>query len=408
MRVLVVTGKGGVGKTSVAAATAVRAAGLGHRTLAMSTDPAHSLGDAFGVELGDAPTTVAESLEAEQLDPHTRLEQHWAGIRGYLVSLLRWSGLEEVQAEELSLLPGLEELFALIDVLRHAEAGHHDVLVVDCAPTAETLRLLSLPEALGWYLERAFDMERTFTRVVRPMLGRVTSMPLPGNALISSVDDLYRALLGVRDLLLDGERTTVRLVTNPERVVAAESRRTYKALHLFGYHVDALVVNRLLPAAIVDPFFVGAKERQQEHLEALRADFDLPVLTGALAADEPVGTSALACLAEEIYAGSDPTDVMRRSEPVRIAREADEMVLSMALPFADGGEVDVFQRTDELYVRVGPYTRSIVLPAVLRRGSVRGARLAAGELRVRFHVPPTEGQARERPEDRSPLVRQGT
>jgi arsenite/tail-anchored protein-transporting ATPase len=388
VRTILVTGKGGVGKTSVAAATALRAARLGHRTLVMSTDPAHSLGDALEVGLGDGPTEVAERLDAEQLDPHVRLEHHWADVRSYLVSLMQWGGLDEVQAEELSLLPGLEELFALVDVRRHAAAGRHDVLVVDCAPTAETLRLLSLPDALGWYLERAFGLERTFARVVRPVLGRVTSMPMPSDAVVGSVERLYRTLADVRQLLLDGDRTTVRLVTNAERVVVAETRRTFTALHLFGYHVDALVVNRLLPDAVTDPYFADWRARQAAHLRTLRTDFDVPVLGAAMAPDEVVGLTPLDALADDVYAGADPAAVLHRTEPIDIARDGDEVVLTVALPFSEEGDVGVFHRADELFVRVGPHTRNLVLPALLRRGVVRGAALRDGRLVVRFTVAP--------------------
>ena len=389
MRVLLVTGKGGVGKTSVAAATAHAIASEGARTLALSTDPAHSLADVLGVGVPDEPTPVAAGLDAAQLDGRHRLTAQWDAIRGYLVSLLRWGGLDDVQAEELALLPGLDELFALADVRAHVDRGHYDAIVVDCAPTAETLRLLTLPDSLGWYLERAFGVERAFARVVRPVLGRATTMPLPDDALIGSVERLYRTLAGVRDVLLDGHTTSVRLVCNAERVVVAETRRTHTALALFGYHVDAVVVNRLLPEEVTDPWFARWRALQAAQLDEVRRGFaGTPVLTAPLLDEELVGLPALARLGAAVYDGLDPAAVLGHDEPLRLARDGDEVLFSVALPFAERDEVDVFHRADELYVQVGGHTRSILLPAQLRRGEVVSAGLSGGRLEVRFAVPP--------------------
>lgn len=385
MRVLLFTGKGGVGKTSVSAATALQTARSGLRTLVMSTDPAHSLADSFDVPLGGAPTEVAPGLDAVQLDAQLRLEDSWRDIQDYLVQLLRWSGIGEVQAEELSVLPGLEEIFALIDVHRYAASGDHDVIVVDCAPTAETLRLLSLPDALGWYMERIFPIERKVARVVRPVLGQMTSMPLPADALHGSVESLYRNLEEVRDLLADTETTTVRLVTNPETMVVAEARRTYTYLSLFGYHVDAVVVNRLLPDAITDPWFDRWKARQAEHLAGIAERFgDVPVLTAPLFDDEMVGVDRLTALGDALYGDAKPHEVLHRGSPLTFEPTDEGWLLTVALPFVAKGEVEAFTRADELYVKVGTHTRSILLPAALRRCRITGAGLRDGRLRVTF------------------------
>ena len=385
MRVLLFTGKGGVGKTSVAAATALRAAAAGQRTLVMSSDPAHSLGDALAVELGAAPTRVAPNLEAEQVDARQRLEDHWRKIQSYLVALLSWGGVGEIEAEELSVLPGIEEAFSLIDVQRHVDADLHDVLVVDCAPTAETLRLLSLPDALGWYMERVFPLERKLARAVRPVLGRMTTMPLPADGILEAVATLYSSLDRVRDLLTDGAATSVRLVVNAEKVVIAEARRTYTYLQLFGYHVDAVIANRLLPDEISDPYLARWKTLQAEHLETIRDGFaGLPVLTAPLFDDELVGVDSLRRLGDAVYAGRPETDVLARDAPLRFERDGGAWVLDLALPFVDKADVGLLRRGDELYVKVGAYTRSIMLPAALRRYDVAGATMAAGRLAVRF------------------------
>jgi arsenite/tail-anchored protein-transporting ATPase len=390
VRVLLLTGKGGVGKTSVAAATALRAAAAGKRTLVMSTDPAHSLADVLGTPLGPEPRPVAPNLDAEQIDARQRLEEHWRQVRSYLVALLSWGGVDEVEAEELAILPGLEEIFSLIDVRRHVEAGRHDVLVVDCAPTAETLRLLSLPDVLGWYLERVFPVQRRLTQVVRPVLGRVSSMPLPGDPVLGAVEDLHRNLAAVRTVLADTETTSVRLVVNPEKLVIAEARRTFTYLSLFGYAVDAVVVNRLLPDAVADPWFDRWKARQAEHLAAVRESFGAtPILTAPLFDDEPVGPDALCRLADAVYGDLDESAVLHDGEALVVERRGDEHVLCLPLPLVERDLLDVLRKGDELHVKVGAHQRSLLLPAALQRGEVVGARVVDGRLEVRFAEVPS-------------------
>ena len=394
MRVILLTGKGGVGKTSVAAATALATAESGLRTLALSTDPAHSLGDSFDLPVGPDPTPIAPGLDVLQLDAQARLEDNWRDIQDYLIALLRWSGIGEVQAEELSVLPGLEEIFSLIDVQRYAAEGRYDVIVVDCAPTAETLRLLSLPDALGWYMERIFPIERKVAKVVRPVLGQMTSMPLPEDGLHGSVERLYRDLEDVRDLLADTETTSVRLVTNAEKMVVAEARRTYTYLSLFGYHVDAVVVNRLLPDDVTDPWFAKWKTRQAEHLASIREGFgEVPVLTAPLFDDEMVGLPALKRFGHAVYGDAKPHEILYRGSPLTFEPTGEGWLLGVALPFVAKGEVDAFHRGDELYVKVGPYTRSILLPAALRRCDIAGAGLRDGRLEVRFAPRPSSRRA---------------
>ncbi|MCZ7536474.1 MAG: arsenical pump-driving ATPase GET3 [Acidimicrobiia bacterium] len=253
MRILLFTGKGGVGKTTVAAATALRAAESGLRTVVISTDPAHSLADALDVRLGDQPTAVAPQLWGQELDTRLRFEDAWHDVRKYLIDLLDWAGIGAVEAEELAVVPGLDEVFALADIKSFAASGEYDLLVVDCAPTAETLRLLSLPDVLAWYMERVFDLQRRFTRLARPLMSRVTRVPVAGDEVFAAMRRFYDRLDGVRELLTDGATTSARLVVNPERMVVAEARRTFTYLSLYGYHVDAVVANRMLPDSVGDP-----------------------------------------------------------------------------------------------------------------------------------------------------------
>ncbi len=385
MRVLLITGKGGVGKTTVAAATALRAADLGHRTLVISTDPAHSLADACDLQLGDEPEVIAPRLWGQQIDAQRRLEHYWGTVRDYLTDLFDWGGLDGIEAEELLVFPGMDELFALAEVQDHVRSGRYDLLVVDCAPTAETLRLLSLPDALAWYMEKLFPMERRFAKVVRPVLSRVVSMPLPDDEVFEAGEGFYARIEGVRRILGNPHITSARLVVNPEKMVVTEARRTYTYLGLFGYAVDGVVVNRLLPEAVTDPYFKRWRELQSEHLKTVEEGFvDLEILRLRLFDEEMVGVDKLRIVGEELYGDRDPTERLAEAEPFRIETNGDLVELVLSVPFADKGEIDVMRNQDELYVTVGPYRRSLILPDSLRRRTVRGASLSEGELRVRF------------------------
>ncbi|HLB62105.1 MAG TPA: ArsA family ATPase [Actinomycetota bacterium] len=399
MRVLLFTGKGGVGKTTVAAATAARAASSGKRTLVMSTDPAHSLADSFDLPVESDATQIADNLWAEQIDAQQRLESNWRDIQEYLVEVMNWAGVETVQAEELSVIPGIDEIFSLIDVKRHVEAGRYDMIVVDCAPTAETLRLLSLPEVMNWYIERIFPVERRVVKAVRPIVSRITSLPLAGDPFFHAVERLHRNLSAVHRILTDELTSTVRLVVNPEKMVIAEARRTYTYLSLFGYRVDAVVVNRIIPDSVTDPYFGKWKEIQKEHLATVRESFEpVPILTSRLFDQEMVGVPLLLDMAEEVYGGKDPTSVLFRDEPVRVRRRGSAYVLSMRLPFVSRDDMDVHRRGEELFVRVGSYKRNLILPQSLQRLSIREATFAGDHLEVLFAKDPAQKTTR-RPAD---------
>jgi arsenite/tail-anchored protein-transporting ATPase len=386
-RVLLFTGKGGVGKTTAAAATAVRCAEAGLRTLALSTDPAHSLGDAFDVLLGPlvAPVAGAEGLYGQQLDAQDRMEDAWVEIQHYLLEVFRWAGVDGLEAEELSVLPGLDEIFALSDIKLHATTGEWDVVVVDCAPTAETIRLLSLPDVLSRYMERIFPVGRRVTRAVSPLVARVSSVPVAGDEVFAATQRFYDRLDGVRAILTDGRRTSVRLVVNPERMVIAEARRTHTYLSLFGYHVDAVVANKLLPDGIEDPWFARWKAAHAEHLAAIERGFaPVPVLRVPLQPTEQVGMAALRRFADALYDDEDPTARFGTREPLGVRRQGDRLLLELELPFTDRDDLEVGRTGEELLVRVGPYRRSLVLPDALRRRVIDGAELREGTLTVTF------------------------
>src|SRR3989475_8733986 len=334
VRILLFTGKGGVGKTTVAAATAVRAAAAGKRTLIMSTDPAHSLADSFDILLTPHAQEIAPNLWAEQIDAQDRLEANWRDIQEYVIAFLNWAGVDAIEAEELSVIPGLDEIFSLTDVKQHVDSARYDLLVIDCAPTAETLRLLSLPEVMNWYIERIFPVERRVVKTIRPLLTRLTSMPIADDRIFQAIERLHRNLDGVRQLLTNERMSSVRLVVNPEKMVIAEARRTYTYLSLFGYRMDAIVVNRIIPDEVEDPYFGKWKDIPAEHLETVRESFQpVPILTARLFDREMVGVELLAAMGVEVYGQEDPVAIMHREEPMRVTKRGTSYALSIRLPF---------------------------------------------------------------------------
>jgi len=384
-RILLFTGKGGVGKTTAAAATAVRCADAGLRTVVLSTDPAHSLADAFDVPLGPLAAPICDHLWGQQLDAQERMEEGWHDIQGYLREVFSWAGVDGLEAEELSVIPGLDEIFALSDIKAFAESGEWDIVVVDCAPTAETIRFLSLPDILNRYMQRLFPVGRRVNKVLAPVLSRVTSLPMADDSVFAATSDFYDRLDGVREILIDPARTSVRLVVNPERIVIAEARRTYTYLSLFGYRVDAVIANRLLPEAVADPWFERWKELHVEHLKTIEDSFaPLPVLTVELAPEELVGVDALRGFAASVYGDRDAAAILHTGQPLQITRRDGRTTLELELPFADRDDLELGRRGDELLVKVGPYRRAITLPDSLRSRPVADASLRQGRLSVTF------------------------
>ena len=386
MRILLFTGKGGVGKSTVAAGTAALAAAEGRRTLVLSTDPAHSLADAFGAEVGPEPTPVAECLFVQQVDAQLRFEQSWSEIQRYLLSVLDVAGVDPLAAEELTVIPGAEEVLALLELRLHALSGEWDVIVVDCAPTAETLRLLALPEALGWYMNRVLPVERRVVKALKPVLTRAAGVPMPGDTVFDAVERLHAELDEVRSLL-SGDGASVRLVLTPETVVLAEARRSYTTLSLYGYRVDGVVANRVFPAGGGDDWRTGWVTAQDRVLaEAAQSFAGLPIWRSVYRTGEPVGVPALTELARELYDGDDPLAAPRGGGPFRVSRNDRGAVLRLALPNVTRAEVDLARHGDDLVVTVGSYRRLLTLPAGLSRHRIAGARVDDGELQVRFEV----------------------
>lgn len=386
VRVLLYTGKGGVGKTTAAAGTATLAAARGLRTLVLSTDAAHSLADAFDEKVAGTPTEIDDNLFVQQVDAQRRFEASWGEIQDYLLDVLDAAGVDPIAAEELTVLPGAEEILALLEVRDQVRSGDWDLVVVDCAPTAETLRLLALPEALTWYMDRVFPAERRLIRAFKPVLTRATGVPMPHERVFDAVERLHADLLEVREIL-SGDRASVRLVLTPESVVVAEARRSLTTLSLYGYRVDGVVANRIFPSAGADAWRRQWVAAQSSILDEVRQSFaPMPIWHSPYRSCEPVGVVELAAFAAEVYGDDDPFGPPSGASPVRIERDddTDEVRLRWALPFAARDQVDLARHGDELVVTVGSYRRVLAMPAALRRCEVRGAGMQDGSLVVRF------------------------
>jgi arsenite-transporting ATPase len=390
MRVILYTGKGGVGKTTVAAATAARCARLGYRTLVVSTDAAHSLGDSFDTELADRPVEVAPNLFAQEINALHELESHWDKIHSYLSLLFSSQGVDDIVAEELASPPGMEEVASLMWIKHHKASGNYDVLIVDCAPTGETLQLLAFPDVARWYLQKIFPIERRVMKVARPMVQPFISIPLPGDEIFANVRDLLLDLESMKKVLGDPKTCTVRLVLNLEKMVIKEAQRAFTYLSLYDYLTDLVVVNRVLPPEVTDGYFTAWHRSQQRYSDVVDTAFSpVPILRTRLFDHEIVGLDNLEEMAVSIYGDRDPAEIYYHAIPQRVRKEGDEYVLSLHLPFIAKDEVGVSHREGELFISVGAYKREISLPRVLNGKLVRTARLEEGMLRVTFGSAPS-------------------
>jgi arsenite/tail-anchored protein-transporting ATPase len=377
-RTILYTGKGGVGKTSVAAATARRCAAAGLRTVVLSTDPAHSLSDSLEAELGGEPTQAGPNLFGQEVLAQEEMERHWDSVQDWLGSLLEERGVDRIAAEELTVPPGMDELFSLLWIKRHHEEGEFDCVVVDCAPTGETLRLLSFPDVVTWWLERILPSQRRLAPFARTLF----DLPLPGDGVFEDVERLARNLVAMNGILRDRSLTSVRLVMSPDRMVVKEAMRTFTYLNLYGYLTDAVIVNRLLPD---DGYFAAWSRVQRDQLEVVRSAFEpVPVLTAPYFEREVVGDEMLDRLAEAVLDDRDPVAVFHTELAQELVTENGRATLRVAVPFAERGELSLKKIGLEVIVRVGAQKRTIMLPPALAAYAAGGARFEDGALQIVF------------------------
>ncbi len=385
MRLILYSGKGGVGKTSLSAATAIRAARRGHRTLVVSTDSAHSLADALDQKVGGDPTPVVPKLDAVEVDVNQELSRHWGVIHDFLTRFMTFQGVDETVAEEIAILPGMEELLSLLRVRRFADSGQYDLIVIDCAPTGDTVRMLGVPEVLNFYFSRIFPIHRTVVRTVRPVAQRMTDMPIPSDDVFAAVKSLHEQMEGLRDFLQDPKRSSIRIVLNPEKMVIAESRRLYTYLNLFGFPVDAVVANRVLPAEARSSYFDRWFEIQAAHLRSAKQAFEpLPFLEAPLFDREMVGTEMLDLFGRKVFGDGDPAAVLHQERPIEVKKERGAYALYIRLPFVEKERLQVWTRGDELVLQVDNQRRHLVLPRSLTSRPVVSAAFKEDRLRVAF------------------------
>ena len=379
------TGKGGVGKTTVAAATAVRTAELGYRTMVLSTDAAHSLSDSFDIPFTGDAHPIAPNLWGQETDMPQTIETYWGDIQDWMAALMAWRGMEQVVADEMAILPGMDELANLLHIVNYYYSGDYDVIIVDCAPTGETLRFLSFPEQLRWWMEKMFPIGRTAATVTRPLMKHVLGIPMPEDHVFQSVETLFTQLDKMRVLLTDPEKSSIRLVVNPEKMVIKEAQRTYTYLNLYGYVTDLVVCNRLIPEEVSDRYFDSWKVSQSKYYQVIEECFSpLPILTVPLLEQEVVGLPMLCAMAEALYGERDPTEVFFRGRAQQIEGENGRYVLTLSLPFIAKGDISLLKSGDELIIHVGSYKRNIILPRTLAGLVVTEAKFDEERLRVTF------------------------
>ncbi len=392
MRIILYTGKGGVGKTSTAAATALRCAERGQRTIVLSTDIAHSLADSFDVPLSPEPVQVAPNLWAQESDVYYNVAKYYGVIQDWMHALFTWRGLDDVMAEELAVVPGMDELASLFWIAEHHDSGAYDTIIVDCAPTGETLRLLAVPESARWWLDKIFPIQRRIAQVTGPMVRRMTGMPMPDERVFNAGEELFRRLDRMHTLLADPTVSTVRLVVNAEKMVIKEAQRTYTYLNLYGYVVDLVICNRLLPKEASGGYFTTWREQQARHWKLIEEGFSpLPILRAPYFEQEVVGMEMLRRLGAALYGDDDPARVYYEGRTYHVRKRDDGYTLDLALPFVEKGAVSARRLGDELLLEVGTYRRTLVLPRILADLAIQAATMREGVLTISFggasHVP---------------------
>src|SRR3984957_3569354 len=383
-RTVLYTGKGGVGKTSVAACTARRCAAAGLETLVISTDPAHSLSEVLSADLGGQPVKVDERLWGQEVKAQEEMERHWSAVQEWLGELFVERGVDRISAEELTVPPGMDELFSLLCLQAHNESGQWDSIVVDCAPTGETLRLLSFPDVARWWIDKVFPFERQILAAARPLARSLLDIPLPSQAVFADIERLSHNLIAMNEILRDRAHCTIRLVMNPERMVIGEAMRTFTYLNLYGYLTDAVVVNRLFPESVGD-YFAAWRRVQQEHMELVQSAFEpVPILRAPFFEQEVVGPGMLDRLASALFADADPAEVMFNGTAQSLEVLDDGALLRLALPFADKGDISLKKIGLERVVTVDEQRRTIMLPPAMAAMRPGAATFEDGALEIRF------------------------
>lgn len=382
MRIIFHTGKGGVGKTTVSASTAYKCARNGKRTLVISTDPAHSLSDSIGVQLKSQPTKIAENLWGQEVNVLDEIREHWGELQKYMSSLLITKGFEDIVADELAIAPGMEELSSLFQLNQYAKSGEFDVIIIDCAPTGESVRFLTLPDIVDWYVSKLFSVTRTAVGFIRPLVKG--TMLLPDDNVFNSIEKLLKQIAEVKDTVNNPEITSVRIVMNPEKMVLKESQRAFSYFNLYGYNVDAIVCNKILPK-ISDPVFSSWNTLQATYLEEIDSSFSpIPILKNRMLDSEAVGLELLKKIGDELYGDKDPSEIMFKEKLQKIRKEGDVYVLSIYLPLVEKEKFNLKKKNDDFVIEIGNFRKNLILPRTLANLEPADANFVDGYLEIKF------------------------
>ena len=391
-RIILYTGKGGVGKTTLSALTGLLCSEWGYKTLVLSTDPAHSLGDSLDMPLSPEPVEVAPGFFAQEIDIYYSIQKYWGELKNYIRELFRWRGIDDTMAEELSVLPGMDEVAGFLWVNHHYQSGIYDVIVIDSAPTGETLRLLSLPEVARWWVERLLPIHRKVVGTLRPAIRLVSDIPLPREETYDAVEVLLTRLDEIHQLLSNPEITSIRLVVNPEKMVIKESQRAYTYFCLYGYPVDAVIVNRKIESNGFITLSEQVRRQVEEYLSWIHFSFSpLPIFTAPLMEGEVVGLNALKSLGKLIFGSQNPAQVFYSGHPMRVEKSRKGYTMVLYLPFVEKSAISLLQRGDEVVLQSGSFRRNLFLPRILQGLTIEGAELKDSHLHIHF-VPPSSSQ----------------
>ncbi len=385
MRIILYTGKGGVGKTSIAAATAVKSAEQGNKTLIVSTDPAHSLGDSFDVKLGSEPVKINERLWAQEIDAIHEVEEGWGKVQKYFTELFTSKAVKDITTEELTVFPGMEDLLSLLRVLKYYKEERFDVIIIDCAPTGETLALLSFPEMLRWWMEKLFPIKKKAIKIAGPVAESLLKIPMPSGQVLDEIDNMYYQLDEMKKIFSDRAVTSIRIVVNPEKMVIKEAQRSFTYLNIYDFNVDAIVVNRVIPENVQDDYFKVWKDIQRKYKDEIIQSFEpIPIYYAPLFETEVVGIKMLHRMAGEIFKGEDPTTIKFNGRAQRVDKDGEDYVMTIEMPFIDKEDLSLNQKGDQLIIKAGSIKRNITLPRTLLDLSIRKAKFEEEKLKIWF------------------------
>ena len=385
MRVILYTGKGGVGKTTVAAASALRSAQLGYRTIILSTDSAHSLADSFDLALSGEPQPIVSNLWGQEPEVSQTIDKQWSTIQKWVAAIFAWRGMDELVADEMAILPGMEELANLLYIADYYRSGKYDVIIVDCAPTGETLRFLSFPEMFGWWVGKLLPLSRKAASMVSPLVKGLMKIPVPDEEVFASMDDLHSELHEMKAILSNRNISSMRLVVNPEKMVIKETQRTFTYLNLYGYITDLIICNRVIPDKVDDRYFDSWKASQNKYFEVIKEVFaPIPILTIPLLEQEAVGLPMLEAIADALYQEDDPTKFFFQGQVQDLRKEDKHYILTLSLPLIEKGDISLTQSGNELIIRVGNFKRNIILPRTLVNFTATVAKFKEGKLKIQF------------------------